>query len=149
MKGHWTLVFFGFTSYLDVCPSTLAILGQAEKHWENLPETRRPQVLFVSIDPDRDSPLRLSGYARAFHKNILTTTADTPALQRFATALGLPFRKVPGKSYAENPLDDTMDHSTAIVVLDPQGRHVGMIHPPFNAEEIATDLQKLTKETTL
>ncbi|AAO28477.1 SCO family protein [Xylella fastidiosa subsp. fastidiosa] len=142
-------MFFGFTSCLDICPSTLTILGQAEKHRENLPETQRPQVLFVSINPDRDSPLRLSGYARAFHKNILTTTADTPALQRFATALGLRFRKVPGKSYAENPLDDTMDHPTAIVVLDPQGHHVGMIHPPFNAEEIPTDLQKLTKEITL
>ncbi|AAF84175.1 SCO family protein [Xylella fastidiosa subsp. pauca] len=98
LKGHWTLVFFDFTSCTDICQNTLA---------------------------------------------------DTPALQRFATALGLPFRKVPGKSDAENPLDDTMDHPTAIVVLDPQGRHVGMIHPPFNAEEIATNLQKLTKETTL
>ncbi|EWS77945.1 hypothetical protein FUT69_00525 [Xylella taiwanensis] len=63
--------------------------------------------------------------------------------------MGFAFRKVLGKGYAEHPLNDTMEHSAAIAVLNPQGRPSGLIHPPCNAEKIAADLQKLAKETTL
>ena len=56
LKGHWTVVFLGFTHCPDVCPTTLAELAQAQKQWEALPEATRPRVLFVSVDPERDSP---------------------------------------------------------------------------------------------
>lgn len=148
LKGHWTLVFLGFTSCPDVCPTTLTELSAAQKQWESVPDSLRPRVLFVSVDPDRDPPTRLGGYAHAFHQDTLAATADTPSLERFATSLGLVFEKVPGKHYADNPNDYSMAHSASIAVLDPQAQLVGLIHPPLKPQAIASDFLTLTQATT-
>lgn len=147
LNGHWTLVFLGFTFCPDVCPTTLAELAQAQKAWQSMPESIRPRVLFVSVDPDRDTPAKVGEYAHAFHSDTLAATADVPTLENFAKALGFVFMKVPGKNIDANPNDYTMDHSSSIAVLDPQGRMVGMIRPPFKPADIARDLQALTEST--
>jgi protein SCO1/2 len=143
LKGHWTLVFLGFTWCPDVCPTTLAELAQAQKQWEALPEPTRPRLLFVSVDPERDSPDRIGEYAHAFHRDTLAATADVPALENFARSLSLVFAKVPAPEGA--PADAyTVDHSATIAVLDPQGRMAGVIQPPLEPKAIAADLAALT-----
>lgn len=144
LAGHWTLAFLGFTFCPDVCPTTLAELAMAQKQWEALPESTRPRVLFVSVDPERDTPGKTGEYAHAFHPDTLAATADVPALEKFATSLGFVFMKVPGKRFDENPQDYSVDHSANIAVLDPQGRLAGWIRPPFQPQAIADDLVKLT-----
>lgn len=148
LRGHWTLVFLGFTFCPDVCPTTLAQLAQAQKQWAGLPESTRPRVLFVSVDPERDTPIKTGEYAHAFHKDTLAATADVPALEAFAKSLSLLFVKVPGEHFKDNPQDYSMDHSAQIVVLDPQARMAGIIQPPFAPAPIAADLLKLTRATT-
>lgn len=147
LRGHWTLVFLGFTSCPDVCPTTLTELAQAQKQWEPIPDSLRPRVVLVSIDPQRDTPARLGEYAHAFHKDTIAATADVPSLERFATSLGMVFQKAPGKHFEQNPDDYTMDHSASIAVLDPQGRLAGLIRPPFNPQAIAGDLKTLTEKS--
>jgi protein SCO1 len=144
LRGHWTVVFLGFTYCPDVCPTTLAELAQAQKRWATLPESTRPRVLFVSVDPERDTIEKLGEYAHGFHKDTLAATADIPSLEAFAKSLSLVFAKVPlGK---DAPADQyTIDHSAALVVLDPQGRMVGVIQPPLEPKAIAEDLIALTK----
>ncbi len=144
LAGHWTLAFLGFTFCPDVCPTTLTELAVAQKQWEALPETIRPRVLFVSVDPERDTPGKAGEYARAFHPDTLAATADVPALEKFATSLGFVFMKVPGKTFDENPQDYSVDHSANIAVLDSQGRLAGLIRPPFQPQAIAEDLAALT-----
>ncbi len=144
LAGHWTLAFLGFTFCPDVCPTTLTELAVAQKQWEVLPETIRPRVLFVSVDPERDTPGKAGEYARAFHPDTLAATADVPALEKFATSLGFVFMKVPGKTFDENPQDYSVDHSANIAVLDSQGRLAGLIRPPFQPQAIAEDLAALT-----
>ncbi|GAB3513623.1 SCO family protein [Pseudoxanthomonas daejeonensis] len=144
LAGHWTLVFLGFTFCPDVCPTTLAELAQAQKQWQALPESTRPRVLFVSVDPDRDTPGKTGEYAHAFHPDTLAATADVPALEKFATSVGFVFMKVPGKNFEQNPQDYSVDHSANIAVLDPQGRLAGLIRPPFQPQAIASDLALLT-----
>ena len=144
LAGHWTLVFLGFTFCPDVCPTTLAELAAAQKQWEALPEAVRPRVLFVSVDPERDTPAKAGEYAHAFHPDTLAATADVPALEKFATSLGFVFMKVPGKTYDENPQDYSVDHSANIAVLDSQGRLAGLIRPPLKPQAIAEDLAVLT-----
>ena len=99
LAGHWTLVFLGFTFCPDVCPTTLAELAQAQKQWESMPESTRPRVLFVSVDPERDTPGKTGEYAHAFHPDTLAATADVPALEKFATSLGFVFMKAPGANF--------------------------------------------------
>ena len=143
LKGHWTVVFLGFTHCPDVCPTTLAQLAQAQKQWAALPDSTRPRVLFVSVDPERDTPDRIGEYAHAFHKDTLAATADIPALEDFARALSLVFMKVPAADGA--PADQySIDHSAALAVLDPQARMAGMIPAPLDAGAIAADLAALT-----
>lgn len=147
LKGHWTLVFLGFTHCPDVCPTTLAELSVAQKQWDSIPESTRPRVLFVSVDPERDPPDRIGEYAHGFHKDTLAATADIPALETFTKSLGMVFGKVPAPEGA--PADQyTMDHSASMAVLDPQGRMAGLIRPPLDPNAIAADLAALTEAKT-
>ncbi|MCD9046173.1 SCO family protein [Luteimonas sp. MHLX1A] len=143
LQGHWTVVFIGFTFCPDVCPTTLAELGQAQRQWEDIPDAVRPRVLFVSVDPERDTPERAGEYAAAFHGDTLAATADIPALEAFTRSLSLVFMKVPGPDGAAAN-QYTIDHSAALAVLDPQARMAGVISPPFDPAEIAADLRLLT-----
>lgn len=144
LKGHWTLVFLGFTHCPDVCPTTLAQMAQAQKQWAGIPESTRPRLLFVSVDPERDTPDRIGEYAHAFHRDTLAATADVPALEQFARSLSMVFAKVPAE--AGTPADQyTLDHSAGLVLLDPQGRMSGVIQPPFDPKAIAADMAALTR----
>lgn len=146
LKHHWTLVFLGFTHCPDICPTTLAELARAQKHWETLPADNRPRVLFVSVDPERDTPDRAGAYARGFHRDTLAATADIPALEKFARSLSLVFAKAPPPPGAA-PERYSVDHSAAIAVLDPQARMAGVISPPLDPQQIAADMALLSKRT--
>jgi protein SCO1/2 len=147
LNGHWTVVFLGFTHCPDICPTTLAELAQAQQQWSALPDSTRPRVLFVSVDPDRDTPDRIGEYAHAFHRDTLAATADIPALEAFAKSLSLVFMKVPAAEGA--PADQySVDHSAALAVLDPQGRMAGVIPPPLQPKAIAADLITLGRMPT-
>lgn len=144
LKGHWTLVFLGFTHCPDLCPTTLAQLAQAQKRWAALPDATRPRVLFVSVDPDRDTPDAVGEYAHGFNRESLAATADVPALEAFARSLSLVFAKVSAPAGA--PADQyEVDHSATIAVLDAQARMAGVIVPPLDPAAIASDLATLTQ----
>ena len=143
LKGHWTLVFLGFTHCPDICPTTLAQLAVAQKQWAAMPEASRPRVLFVSADPERDTPEMIGKYAHAFHPDTIAATAPIPQLQDFTRSLSLVFMKVPGDS--GQPNDYSIDHSAALVLLDPQARMAGVVQPPLDIAGIASDLTALTQ----
>ncbi len=143
LRGHWTLVFLGFTHCPDVCPTTLAQLASAQKQWAALPKATRPRVLFVSTDPDRDTPKITGDYAHAFHADSLAATAPVPVLEEFARSLSLVFMKVAGPGGGAD--DYSIDHSASMIVLDPQARMAGVIVPPFDPKAITADLIDLTK----
>ena len=140
LRGHWTVVFLGFTHCPDVCPTTLAELAKAQDSWRRLPEAIRPRLLFVSVDPERDSPAKTGEFARYFHADTLAASAEPVALAGFAQALGLVYMKVP----LDNG-DYSMDHSATLVLLDPQGRQAGLIRPPLIWQDIAGDLAVLAQ----
>ncbi|PZO65675.1 MAG: SCO family protein [Pseudoxanthomonas suwonensis] len=148
LHGHWTLVFLGFTFCPDVCPTTLTDLAQAQRQWEALPESTRPRVLFISVDPERDTPDRIGEYAHAFHPDTLAATGDIPALEAFARSLSLVFMKAAPETGAAAD-QYSIDHSAGIAVLDPQGRMAGVIQPPFQPQAIANDLLLLSRSQPL
>lgn len=139
LLGHWTVVFIGFSHCPDICPTTLTDLARAQTLWAASSLYNKPKLLFVSIDPERDSPQQIAEYAAFFHKDTLTATAQEPQLSEFTRALGLVYMQVPqGDSY-------TMDHSATLVVLNAQGQLAGIIRPPLKPEAIARDLMALAK----
>lgn len=139
LKGSWTVVFVGFTHCPDVCPTTLTEMAQAQAIWAKSDLPNKPKLLFLSIDPERDSPEALAEYAAFFNKDTLTATAQEPQLGEFTRALGLVYMKVPqGGTY-------TMDHSATLVLLNPNAEFAGIIRPPLDPQAIARDLLTLSK----
>jgi len=136
LQGHPSLVFFGFTSCPDVCPTTLAMLADLLKSTP-LPHA---QVVFVTIDPDRDSAANLRVYLNAFSHDFIGLRGDTQAEQPLLHSLGaLAVRQpLPDGSY-------TMDHSAMLYVLDTQGRWVAVFSPPFNATKLSADLRQIAQ----
>ena len=132
LQGKPSLVFFGFTHCPDVCPTTLAKLAQVKK----ISPITGLQVLFVTVDPQRDTPTAVGAYAHAFDPAFIGLTGDQKAIERVTAAFGVATVRVdlPGGDY-------TMDHSAAVFLLDTQGRIVGIFTPPFDTRRLARDLQ--------
>lgn len=147
LKGRWTLAFIGYTHCPDVCPTTLGNMAAAEKLWNAaLPEAKRPRILFVSADPERDSPERTQAYARFFSPDAIGATGEVPALEAFARSLGMVFMKVPAAE-GQDPANYGVDHSTQITLIDPQGRFAGLIRPPHKPADLASDLIAIVQQS--
>jgi len=134
LNGHPTLVFFGFTHCPDVCPTTLVKLAQLKKTGA-MPDLR---VLFVSVDPGRDTPAVLASYVHAFDPDFIGATGDAAEIARLAQKFGVAVARVdlPGGDYA-------MDHSAAVFLLDRQGEIVAVFTPPFEVAPLAADLRRV------
>jgi len=132
LTGKPSLVFFGFTHCPDVCPTTLAKLAQVEKS-DPVPGLR---VLFVSVDPQRDTPAVVGRYAHAFSPDFIGLTGDPKGIEKVSAAFGVAALRVdlPGGDY-------TMDHSAAVFLVDASARIVGIFTPPFDTRRIAQDLR--------
>ena len=115
-RGKAVVVFFGYTQCPDVCPTTLATLAEAMKQLG--PDADRVQVLFVTIDPARDTPALLNAYVPAFDSRFIGLYGDDDATQRVAREFKIIYQKQPGTT----PDTYTMDHSAGTYIFDPQGR---------------------------
>jgi protein SCO1 len=132
LQGRPSLVFFGFTHCPDVCPTTLAKLAQVKKT-AAIPGL---QVLFVTVDPQRDTPQAVGTYAHAFDPGFVGLTGDPKAIEKTTATFGVAAVRVDlgGGDY-------TMDHSAAVFLLDARARIVGVFTPPFDVRTLAQDLR--------
>src|SRR5437588_245976 len=133
LVGAPSLVFFGFTRCPDVCPATLLELAQVRKA-AALPTLR---VVFVSVDPQRDTPALLGTYVHAFDPAFLGLTGAARSIAPMAADFGVAVDRVelPGG-------DSTMDHSAVVFLLDARARVVAVFTPPFEASPLAADLRR-------
>jgi protein SCO1/2 len=117
-KGKVVVLFFGYTHCPDVCPTTMAELSQAMQQLGPA-DAKRVQVLFVTLDPERDTPALLGQYVPAFNPTFVgLRPANEAQLQKIAKDFRVYYAKVPGKT----PDSYTMDHTAASYVFDPDGR---------------------------
>lgn len=115
-KGKVVLVFFGFTRCPDVCPTTLAAAKQAKEMLGK--DGGRLQVLFVTVDPERDTPELLANYVPGFDPSFLGLYGDADATARTAREFKVFYQKVPGST----PDNYSVDHTAASYIFDPEGR---------------------------
>jgi protein SCO1/2 len=115
-RGKVVVVFFGYTHCPDVCPTTLAELAETMKRLGT--DANRVQVLFVTVDPARDTPEVLAQYMPAFDKRFLALRGDADQLAATAKEFKVIYQKQPGTT----PGSYTMDHSAGTYLYDPQGR---------------------------
>lgn len=138
-KGQAVMVFFGFTQCPDVCPTALVRAAEIRKLLGA--DGPRLQVVFVTIDPERDTPVVLQAYTEAFDPSFLGLYGDAEQTAAVAREFKVIYRKVAtGASY-------TMDHSTISYVFDPAGRlRLGLRHAQ-SAQECAQDLGRILAST--
>jgi len=140
-RGQVVVMFFGFVQCPDVCPTSMGSLAQARRLLGE--QADRMQVLFVTLDPARDTPEVMRAYMAAFDPSFLALYAPEAELPALARAFRVYFRKVQGRS----PGSYTIDHSAGKYLFDPQGRV--RLHHAFGspAEAIAADVRLLLAET--
>jgi protein SCO1 len=135
LKGQPFLVFFGFTHCPDVCPTTLFEVSEVLRALG--PEGGRVRALFVTVDPERDTPEKLKDYLSSFDPRVVGVTGDTAAITAMEKAYRVYAKKVPleGGNY-------TMDHTAIVYLMDKTGRFVTPFNLKRRPEEAATDLKR-------
>jgi protein SCO1/2 len=136
-KGKAVVLFFGYTHCPDICPTTLADAAAAMKALGA--DAARVQVLFVTVDPERDTAEVLSKYVPAFHPAFLGLRGDAAATQRAAKEFKIFYEKRAGGA----PGAYTVDHSGQSYLFDPQGRLRLVIRHDRIAQDLAADLRQL------
>ena len=137
-KGKVVSIFFGFTHCPDVCPTTLAEMkGVLDKLGPD--DAKRVQVLFVTIDPERDTPALLANYVPAFHPSFLGLVGSPEATAKMAKDFKVFYQKVPGKTATSY----TIDHSAGSFVFDRDGRVRLFVKHAQGVDALVGDLKRL------
>jgi protein SCO1/2 len=136
LQGKWSLVFFGFTTCPDICPTTLATLSQWYKTLDKDIQAET-QVIMVTVDPARDTPEKLSTYMQHFDKDFIGVTGEFLAIKTLTDQLNVAFNKVTLET------DYTVDHSAHLVLLNPYGHYHGIFKPPFQLGQLKTTYQSI------
>lgn len=134
LNGKWSIVFFGYTFCPDFCPTTLTTLGKTMQALG--PAAAKTQVVFITVDPERDTPQALKTYlsSKVFPKNIVGLTGTPAEIARAAKAYVVFYQKEgSGPNY-------TMDHSTALYLMDPKGQFHGVIADQITPQQQAQQI---------
>jgi protein SCO1/2 len=116
------------------------LLAQVEKQLSDSPPEERPQVILVSVDPQRDTPEQLASYVKFFSPSFIGVTASQESINKFTRSMGVPvaIRQIGEGRY-------TVDHSAAVFVIDPAGELRALFSPPHSPDALAADLRRLKR----
>jgi len=138
LQGHWTMMFFGFTSCALVCPTTLSELNKMYQLLEKeLPADKLPQVIFVTVDPNRDTLARLNEYVTAFNKNFIGVRANITMTVAFEKQLHIAAATVTTDNSGQK--NYTINHSAEILVFNPRGELYAYLSYPHQALQLVKD----------
>jgi len=143
LHGHWSLLFFGYTSCPDICPTTLSTLAQIDKQLADLPAAKHPQVVFISVDPKRDTPTQVGNYIQFFSPAFIGLTGEQMQIDQLTQAMG-----VPVEIHDQGNGSYTVDHAATLFLLDPQARMTAVFSPPHQVEALARDLRTVITQSS-
>ena len=141
LKDKWSLLFFGYTHCPDVCPLTLHQLAQANKELADTLDST-PDIIMVSIDPDRDTSEILQKYVRSFGENVSGVTGKNEELDKLTSQLGIFYNanKHEGENYSVN-------HSAAVILINKNAEFHAVFSAPHSIENFVSDLPLILKES--
>ena len=154
-KDKWSLVFFGYASCPDICPTELYNLNNVAKLMTDAGKAM-PQVVFISVDPQRDSNDMLTTYAHFYNDEFIGITGATSEIDKLVARFGVIYQKTflanNGKYVSvpyTSPIPEDqrqsylINHSSRVYLVNPDGQYVAAFAPPHSAKKIAEDLLKL------
>lgn len=141
LKGKWSLIYFGFTNCPDACPTALAELDDMVQLLEkNETAPKNIQIVFVTLDPDRDTAKEMEVYLNYFNSQFIGLTGNIDKIRELSDTLGIFF------SYDKHtPNEYSVMHSSAIVLVDPETRYIARFPEPYDATQLADWLLQITQ----
>lgn len=138
--GQYRIVYFGFAHCPDVCPVDLVLLSQALRRFEKSAPDRaaRAKPIFVTVDPERDTPAELKTYAEAFHPGLVALTGSADEIAAAAKAHGIYYAKgaaQPGGAYS-------MDHSRLFLLFGPEGEPIAILPHDRGVDGLVSELER-------
>ena len=137
-RGRYMLVFFGFTSCPDVCPAGLQLMSAALEKIG--PKADRITPLFITLDPERDTPEKVASFVKNFNPRIVGLSGTPDDIAKVAKAYRVYYQKVPTEGGA--PGNYSLDHSSIIYLMDPKGEYVTHFTPTTTVEQLTAKLDK-------
>ncbi len=141
--GRYRLIYFGYASCPDVCPTDLQVIGQALTQFEKTaPERARAvQPIFISVDPERDTPAVLKDYVAAFHPRLIGLTGPVEQVREVAKEYGIYF----AKQDSEGASSYLVDHSRQTMLFGPAGEPIALVPSDEGAKAVVETLDKWVK----
>lgn len=143
LKGHWTLMFFGFTNCGSVCPTTMAELTKTYKLLQARGVEPLPHVVMVSIDPKRDTQSKLAHYVKAFHVTFYGAYGSAHALDAMTQEIGVAYARIPNPKVQKNY---DIEHTGAVMLINPNAQLNAFFTLPHRAKWLADDYQLLINQ---
>jgi cytochrome oxidase Cu insertion factor (SCO1/SenC/PrrC family) len=140
-RGRFTLLYFGFTSCPDVCPADLYSMSKAVQDLGA--DGEKVNLVFVTLDPERDTPEKLSQYISLFHPRLVALTGSPAEIRDAANLYKVYFMKT---KLGEGQGDYTVDHSAFVYLLNPEGRYLGFYPPNTSPDRIAQIVRQWLRE---
>ncbi|MGB1800479.1 MAG: SCO family protein [Gammaproteobacteria bacterium] len=130
LAGKWSFIFFGYTHCPDVCPITMSVMADVYKKLQ--PQHDDIQVIFASVDPDRDTTEKLAQYVSYFNKDFIGLGGDSEKVNSLTKQIGVAYY-INKEKQEENYL---VDHTASIFLFDPKARLIGKLSVPHEADKI-------------
>ena len=150
LKGHWSVLFFGYTHCPDICPTVLLDMSNIYTEYKKRQDAKPLQVVFVSVDPNRDTPQALKDYVMYFNSDFMGATGERAQIDALTQSAGamydfedslsgelLTAEQVVGKQ------DYKVNHYASLILLNPKGDMVAHIYPPHDLQRVLNALQTI------
>jgi len=134
-RGRYMLVYFGYTHCPDICPAELQVMAQALDRLGD--KAAKVVLVFITLDPERDTPQAMADYVKSFGPNFVGLTGSPEAIAAAAKAYRVVYSKAENKA---SPGDYSLDHSALVYLMDPEGKYLAHFAYGTSAEQIAENL---------
>ncbi len=150
LTGQWHFLFFGYTHCPDVCPVTMGVLAQAKK-MAAANNHMFPEVVFISVDPERDKVEMLTDYVQYFDRDFTGVTGDKDLIKALTLQMSVVYMKMPGEESSaagkSGGSSYLVDHSSAILLLNPEAKLVAFFNAPHDPQTILKDFQTMVNNS--
>lgn len=143
LKGNWTFLAFGYTQCPDICPTMVATFAAVEKELAQAHAEPQPEFLFVSVDPERDTPQKVGQYVGYFNPRIRGATAGHEVLRPLTAQLGILYQRSEAQETAMGYL---VDHSGSMLLLDPEVRLSAIFGMPHVPQDMVADFRTISSQ---
>jgi len=140
LKGRWSFIYFGYTACGHICTQSLTELKHVILAVTSKDDARQIQVIFVTVDPGRDTADHLSTYLREFDSMFIGVTGDIDTLASFAAELAAPFTLD-----SDSGQTNVLDHSNSIMLINPSAALQAVLTPPHDAQQLQADFDAIVR----